>query len=382
MTRRRRLCYGVVSAWQSEDTAPARFATALADSLGGRNEVARIASSTPAPLDVHPSVSMASPRSLEAVASELNGCDLAIIHHGIGELLSGEGATVLSSHLIDVIDLVHVPTIVVLHHVPADPTATQRNMLAHAGRAADAVVVTTAPAGVRLTSVYDVDPTALWLIRCNTRQPRGGSPESRRAVVVTWGVVGPGSGIEWMIDAMEHLSALDVRYVVAGPSPDGMADDVAERYRDTLVRRCWSRRVPAYVSLGHDDADQTAMGETLRSAVAVVMPQDTAGNHMDGLLEELVAAEVPIVATDDAVVSVGLPSDAVVLVPPGDPSALADTVLRLMIDPHLAESIVHRAAPMSQPATPGGMAGRFARVTHAAIRSSLTTHPDPISASS
>jgi polysaccharide biosynthesis protein PslF len=379
MTGRRRLRYGIVSAWQSEDTAPARFASALADSLGGRNDIARIASSTPAPLDAHPSVSMASPRSLETVASELNACDLAIVHHGIDELSSGDGATVLSSRLIEVIDLVHVPTIVVLHHVPADPTDDQRSVLAHAGRSADAVVVTTAPAGIRLTSVYDVDPTALWLIRCNTRQRRGVSPESRRAVVVTWGVVGPGSGIEWMIDAMEHLSALDVRYVVAGPSPDDIADDEAESYRDTLVRRCWSRRVPAYVSLG-DDADQTAMGETLRSAVAVVMPQDTAVNYMDGLVEELATAEVPIVATDDAVMSAGLPSDAVVLVPPGDPSALADAVLRLMIDPHLAESIVLRAARMSQPATPGGMAGRFARVTHAAIRSSLTA--SPISASS
>jgi glycosyltransferase involved in cell wall biosynthesis len=372
-SRVRRLCYGVVSSWESETTAPARFADALADSLRGRNEIARVASSTPAPLDAHPSLSMASPRPLDTVASELNRCDVAIIHHGIDELRSGDGATVLGSSLLEVIDLLHVPTIVVLHHVPAEPTDDQRSMLGRASRSADAVVVTTAPAGVRLASVYDVDPSALWLIRSGARQRRIASPEGRRAIVVTWGVIGPGSGIEWMIDAMEHLSALDVRYLVAGSSPEDMPGDAADRYCDMLVRRCWSRRVPAYVSLGHDDADQTAMGETLRSAVAVVMPQDIAGNHIEGLLEELVAAEVPIVATDDAAVAAGLPSDAVLLVPPRDPSALADAVLRLMIDPHLAESIVRRAARLSPPVTRAGMAGRFARVTHAAIRSSLTT---------
>jgi glycosyltransferase involved in cell wall biosynthesis len=179
-----------------------------------------------------------------------------------------------------------------------------------------------------------------------------------------------------MIDAMEHLSALDVRYVVVGPSPDEIPGGAVQSYCDMLVRRCWSRRVPAYVSLEHDDADQTAMGETLRSAVAVVMPQDSAGNHIDGVFEELVAAEVPIVATEDAAASADLPADAVHLVAPRDPNALADAVLRIMIDPHLADSMVRRAArlsPAAAPATPAGMADRFARVTHAAIRSSLTT---------
>jgi glycosyltransferase involved in cell wall biosynthesis len=369
----RRLCFGVVGSWESETTAPARFAAALDESLSGRNEIARIACSTPAPLDAHPSVSMASPRPVDMVASELNRCDVAIIHHGVDELLSGDGAAVLSSSLIEVIDIVRVPTIVVLHHVPAEPTDDQRSMLGRACRSADAVVVTTAPAGVRLASVYDIDPSALWLIRSGTRHRRGASRESRRAIVVTWGVVGPGAGIEWMIDAMEHLSALDVRYLVAGPSLDDMFDGAVETYCDMLAQRCWSRRVPAYVSLGHDDADQTAMGETLRSAVAVVMPQDIARNHIDGLLEELVAAEVPIVATEDAARSAGLPSDALLLVPPRDPSALANAVLRIMVDPHLAESIVRRAARSSPPATRAGMAGRFARVTHAAIRSSSTT---------
>jgi glycosyltransferase involved in cell wall biosynthesis len=368
----RRLRYGVVGSWQTETTAPARFATALDDSLGAGNEIARIACSTPAPADAHPSGSMASPRPLDAVANELNRCDVAIVHHGVDELLSVDGASVLSSRLIEVIDLLQVPTIIVLHHVPGEPTDDQRSMLGRACRSADAVVVTTAPAAVRLAGVYDVDPSAVWLIRSDARQQRIASPESGRAVVVSWGVLAPGSGIEWMIDAMEQLSALDVRYLVAGPATDDMARDGAESYRDMLVRRCWSRRVPAYVSLGHDDADQTAMGETLRRAVAVVMPQDIAGSHhIEGLLEELVASEVPIVATDDAAMSAGLPSDAVMIVPPRDPGALADAVLRLMIDPHLAESIVRRAACLWPAIPPAGMASRFTRVTHAAIRSSL-----------
>jgi glycosyltransferase involved in cell wall biosynthesis len=369
----RRLVYGIVSSSEAEASAPERFATALADSLSHRNEIARIMSATPAPHSAHPSVSIASPRPLGAVAGELNRCDVAIIHHsGIDELASDQPVTASASSLLDVIDLVDVPTIVVLHRVPAEPTGDQRRSLAQACQSADAVVVTAAPAAVRLASVYGVDPSALWLVRSGPPSRRNLSLHTRRPTVVTWGVIAPGSGIEWMIDAMEQLSALDVRYLVAGPSSDDSSGSASRNYCEMLVRRCWGRGVPAQVSLGFDDADHTAMTETLRTAVAVVLPQDVAGDHTDGYFEELVAAAVPIVATEDAAASAGLSSEAVLLVPSRDPAALADAVLRLMVDPHLAESIVHHGARRSPPATWAGAARRFCRIADAAIHASST----------
>ena len=225
MSSARRRRYGVVNCWGSRTSASARFATALADSLACRHEVARIASTTPAPADAHPSVSMASPRPLAAVAGELNQCDVAIIHHSVEDdrFPSRHHTTASSYRLLDVIEMVGVPTIVVLHHVPADPTADQRRTLARACRSADGVAVTAAPAAVRLASTYGVDPSALWLLRSGPTTRRGSSMRTRRPTIVTWGLIAPGGGIESMIDAMEHLSALDVRYLIAGPTSDGLA---------------------------------------------------------------------------------------------------------------------------------------------------------------
>ena len=56
----------------------------------------------------------------------------------------------------------------------------------------------------------------------------------------------------------------------------------------------------AHVTFARDDADQTAMTEALREAVAVVVPQDVAGEPIDGFSEEMLAAGVPIVATEIA----------------------------------------------------------------------------------
>ena len=366
--------YGVVSSWDSRTSAATRFAAALADSLQRRHEIARIALTTPAPVDAHPCVAMGSLRPLAAIAGELDQCDVAIIHHSVGDDgLSNWGHATASGHrLLDVIEMVRVPTIVVLHHVPADPTADQRRTLARACRSADVVAVTAAPAAVRLASTYSVDPSALWLLRSGPTSRRGSSMRPRRPTIVTWGMIAPGGGIESMIDAMEHLSALDVRCLIAGPTSDGLAASEAGNYRETLIRRCWIRGVAAHVTFVRDDADQTAMTEALRAAVAVVVPQDVAGLPIDGFFEEMLAAGVPIVATEVAASSEILPSSAALRVPCRSPGALADAVLRIMIDPHLGESMVRSAAALSPPATWPGVAQQLDRLADAALRSTAT----------
>jgi glycosyltransferase involved in cell wall biosynthesis len=375
MSSARRRRYGVVvSSWNSRTSAATRFATSLADSLQRRHEIARIASTTTAPVDAHPSVSVESPRPLAAIASELNQCDVAIIHHGVDDngLSSRVDATVSSYRLLDLSEMICVPTIVVLHHVPAEPTANQRRALARACRSADVVAVTAAPAAARLASTYGVDPSALWLLRSGPTSRRGSSMRTRRPTIVTWGMIAPGGGIESMIDAMEHLSALDVRYLIAGPTSDGLAASEAGNYRETLIRRCWIRGVAAHVTFARDDADQTAMTEALRAAVAVVVPQDVAGEPIDGFSEEMLAAGVPIVATEIAAFSEILPSAAALLVPCRNPGALADAVLRIMIDPHLGEAMVRSAAALSPPVTWPDVAQQLDRLADAALRSTAT----------
>lgn len=317
---------------------------------------------------------MGSPRPLAAIVDELNRCDVAIIHHSVDHDDPTRGdSTELGTRLLEVIELVHVPTIVVLHHVPADPTADLVRTLAHAFRSADAVAVTTAPAALRLASIYGVDPSTLWLLRSGPTRRHGASMTARRPTVVTWGIVAPGSGIEWMIDAMVQLSALDVRYLIAGPTSCELAADDAEDYRNVLIRRCWTRGVAAHVTFQSGDADQAAMTETLRKAVAVILPQDVTGDPLEGFLEEILAAGVPIVATDDAAASQVLPAGAAILVPRQNPAALADAVLRIMLDARLGESMTRIAAQSSPPATWSGVARQLDRLADAAIRSSAAT---------
>ena len=81
--------------------------------------------------------------------------------------------------------------------------------------AADAVVVMTEHARRRLVEDFDVDAGRVSVIAHGATTPPDEStdacdrPPGDRLRLLTWGLLGPGKGIEWAIDAMALLG--DVR---------------------------------------------------------------------------------------------------------------------------------------------------------------------------
>src|SRR6202000_1233447 len=103
--------------------------------------------------------------------------------------------------VIDVLRRLVVPAIVVLHTVLAEPSPHQRAVLEAVAGAAVAVVVMTETAERRLRANYRVEASKVVVI------PHGApndwaevSPTARpgtRPTILTWGLLGPGKGIEW-----------------------------------------------------------------------------------------------------------------------------------------------------------------------------------------
>ena len=98
-------------------------------------------------------------------------------------------------------------SIVVAHTVVRAPSANQRSILERVCEAADAVVVMTESARSRLISGFDVDPSKISTIPHGAATPPAPPPPrratgSRRPRLLTWGLLGPGKGIEWAIDAV------------------------------------------------------------------------------------------------------------------------------------------------------------------------------------
>ena len=138
--------------------------------------------------------------------------------------------------MLDIIDGLRVPSIVVAHTVLKDPTPHQRSVLEAIAAMADQVVVMSEAARQRLCAGFDVDRRKVTTI------PHGAAvPDGRRAkrpgrpTLLTWGLLGPGKGIERVIDAMTSLQRPARSAAVPGRRPD--APEGLGRRRRGIPRR-------------------------------------------------------------------------------------------------------------------------------------------------
>jgi hypothetical protein len=152
---------------------------------------------------------------LRRAAGQLNLCDVAIVQHEYGVYGGADG-----SQILHVLDQVRVPCVVVLHTVLTDPTPHQRQVLESVIAKADAVVAMTVTAHERLAARYAVDMAKVCIIAHGAPAllTTMAEPTFRTGqfTVLTWGLLGPGKGIEWGIEAMAMLRDLQPMRLRAG----------------------------------------------------------------------------------------------------------------------------------------------------------------------
>jgi glycosyltransferase involved in cell wall biosynthesis len=268
--------------------------------------------------------------SLRRAVAQLNLCDVAIVQHEYGVYGGADGSEIL--HLLD---QVWVPCVVVLHTVLADPTPHQRQVLESVIAKADAVVAMTLSARERLVAGYAVDVAKVCIIA-------HGAPALQTSVeptfrtgqftILTWGLLGPGKGIEWGIEAMAMLRGLRPmpRYVVAGQTHPKVLIHEGDAYRDRLREQVKRAEMGSWITFDGRYRNSSALASLVRSADVILLPYDSTEQVTSGVLIEAVAAGKPVVATQFPHAREVLAGGAGLLVPHRDPAAIA-AALRLVI---------------------------------------------------
>ena len=270
------------------------------------------------------------PASVVRSAAALASCDAVIVQHEYGVYGGPDGDEVL-----DFLALVEAPTIVVLHTVLSEPTAHQHEVLNRVAALADAVVVMTRTARDRLDDLYDVDMRSVHVIPHGApATARSASPLFRDAQprILTWGLIGPGKGIEWGIRAMAQLQDLDPRphYLVAGQTHPKVLAHEGEAYRLRLVDTIHELRLDHCVMLDNQYRHQAALADLVRTADVVLLPYDSTDQVTSGVLIEAVAAGKPVVATRFPHAVELLGAGGGILVPQEDPSAIAGALREVL----------------------------------------------------
>lgn len=363
--RRHSRLYGILSTYPPTQCGLATFSAALTRGLemnGASVGVVRVADGTGSPDPrVVAELDNGSPASVAEAAAELSNCDVAMVQHDYGLYGGPDGDEVL-----EIMRGLTVPSIVVAHTVLVEPTVHQKQVLEEIVDTASAVVVMAQTAARRLCSRFDVDPSKVTVINHGAASPdpayrpaRGGRP-----MLLSWGLFGPGKGIEWAIDAMAGLKDLSPRprYVVAGRTHPKVISSQGEVYRDMLVARSWAQGVAASVTFDSAYRDVRSLTHLIQDSTVVVLPYDSRDQVTSGVLVDALAAGRPVVATAFPHAVELLASGAGLVVPHGDPDALSHALRRVLTEPGLAESMEREAARLSPAFSWSAVAGQYARL--------------------
>lgn len=283
--------------------------------------------------------------SAARAAALLNGTDIAILQHEYG-IYGG----VAGADIIDIIDDIRVPTIVVLHTVLSDPSSQQRSVVELIAAKADRVVVMSQAARTRLCDGYGIDRRKVIMIAHGATVPRNTHVKrSGRPTLLTWGLLGPGKGIERVIDTMHVLQDLPgrPRYLVAGRThPKVLAAD-GEAYRD--ARRDQALRCGVTDAVSFDDEYRSlgSLSALIRSSAVVVLPYDSTDQVTSGVLVDAIANGRPVVATAFPHAVELLDTGAGIVVAHDDPDALAHALRRVLTEPCLAGSMAGQARKLA-----------------------------------
>ena len=287
--------FGILSTYPPTPCGLATFSAALAKGLtvnGADVSVVRLSDGEPSSsARVIGELVNCSPASAAASAELLNRSHVAVIQHEYGIYGGADGDEVLN-----VMDGLRVPAIVIAHTILKDPTRHQRSVFEAVAARADQLIVMSEAASEQLRRGFDIERPKVVTIPHgatlpeNTSCVRGGRP-----TLLTCGLMGPGKGIERVIEAMGSLDDLPgrPRYLVAGRThPKVLAAD-GETYRDALMelaRRCGVAD-SVYFDTGYRNVEMlTAL---IQSAAVVVLPYDSTDQVTSGVLVDAIASGRP-----------------------------------------------------------------------------------------
>lgn len=283
------------------------------------------------------------PGAATRAARALDGADLTIVQHEYGIFGGPCGEEVL-----ELLAALRTPTVVVTHTVLSQPSDRQRTVLSAVAGAADVVVAMSGVARRRLVDRYDVDPAKVIVIPHGAVvQPGGRVPlTGGRPRLLTWGLLGPGKGIEWTIDALALLKDLDPlpRYLVAGQTHPKVQESHGESYRASLRQRALDRGVEDMVVFDGRYRPPPALPGLVRNADVVVLPYESREQVTSGVLVEAIACGRPVVASAFPHAVELLSSGAGLVAPLRDPEGLASALRQVLTVPGLAVRMAEEAA--------------------------------------
>jgi glycosyltransferase involved in cell wall biosynthesis len=215
----------------------------------------------------------------------------------------------------------------------------------------DRTVVLSQSALARLTTRYDVDRQHVLFIPHGAAKGLFGPSLAggTRPVIMTWGLIGPGKGLETAIDAFGCLTDIHPppRYVILGETHPKVHASQGDAYLLGLKARARALGLDGIVSFGGRYLDLDSLVMAIRRADIILIPYDSTDQVTSGVLVEAVAAGKPVVATAFPHAIEVLTTGAGQVVPHSDADAMSAALRNLLTNPQTANHMADVARSLA-----------------------------------
>jgi len=267
----------------------------------------------------------------------INQIDVLVVQHEYGIFGGEHGAYVF--HLLR---NVKMPVITTLHTVLADPSPKQRAVILELAGRSEKLVVMAHRAKRMLIDIYEIPESQISLIPHGIHDVPFVDPSfykdkfdwQDKKVILTFGLLGPGKGLEVMIEAMPQIVEVhpDAVYMILGATHPHILRTSGEEYRHSLQRRVDRLGLHSQVLFHNQFVDLNTLKEYISAADLYVTPYLNREQITSGTLAYAVGSGKAVVSTPYWHAEELLDEDRGRLVPFGDINALANTGIELLSD--------------------------------------------------
>lgn len=282
------------------------------------------------------------PQGLVDALAAVDDVDAVVVQHEYGIYAGCDGEEV-----VDFVARCTKPVVTVLHTVLPEPTTRQRRIIDQLALHSVVLVVHTEAARHRLLATHQLEPAAVVVIphgaSLNLCEPEPAAPTV--PVLLTWGLLGPGKGIEHGIEAVALLRERGraVRYLISGETHPNVRRQQGEQYRDALRALAMRRGVTDLIEFDDRYRDWDSLRALVRGATIVVVPYDSRDQVTSGVLVEALASGKPVVSTRFPHALELEATGAVSVVEHESAGQLADALERILADPILRGNMADAA---------------------------------------
>jgi glycosyltransferase involved in cell wall biosynthesis len=265
----------------------------------------------------------------------MNRVEVVCLQHEFG-IFGGENG----AHVVDLLGNLRMPVVTTLHTVLRSPAAGQLAVLKRVAQLSDRLVVMSQRAREILRTVYGVPEAKIVHIHHGIPDVPFVDPNyykdqygvEGRKVILTFGLLSPGKGIETMIDALPTVVARhpEVVYIVLGATHPQVKKEQGESYRLFLQRRARELGLGEYLIFHNRFVDLEELCEFLGAADIYVTPYLNREQIVSGTLAYALGCGKATISTPYWYAEEMLADGRGRLVPFNDSAALAEQVNDLL----------------------------------------------------